>query len=407
MKRRVVIYVDKPLIWTQTFIRGQVECMREFEPVYFGCRRPLPEQSLDPGSTRVETLCPNYPADRMREVLYKLGVSYGEAVQKVGAIGPQLIHAHGAHEGVRIQPVAQALGIPLLTTCHGSDVLKQRRAIRTSSLSFLQYVLKRKRFQRTGNGFLAVSKFLHRELLRQGFPEERCIQHYIGVDLSAFHPVAKRPDVPMVVFVGRLIENKGCAYLIRAMAEVQKRIPDASLVVIGDGALRPELEELARSLRVQANFVGKATPDQVRAWLRKATLLSVPSVTAQDGSSESFGMVFVEAQATGVPVVSTQVGGIPEAVVHGETGLLARERNHLELSEYMLTLLESESLWEQFSKRARRHVERNFDLRRQTGVLEGMYAALCSGAELQEAVSAASDDAVSQDTGTRKTQSIA
>jgi colanic acid/amylovoran biosynthesis glycosyltransferase len=105
----------------------------------------------------------------------------------------------------------------------------------------------------------------------------------------------------------------------------------------------------------------------------KARVLCNPSVTAADGDSEGFGMVFTEAQAMGTPVVSHLHGGIPEAVCHGETGLLAPERDVAALATHLHRLLTDNVFWQACSRRATRWVRERFDLRKQTRLLEHIY----------------------------------
>ncbi len=107
--------------------------------------------------------------------------------------------------------------------------------------------------------------------------------------------------------------------------------------------------------------------------MKKAKLFCVPSVTAANGDSEGFGLVFAEAQACGLPVVSFATGGVPEAVAHGITGLCARAEL-ASTREYIHEVLSSQTLWNEFSHAARRRVERKFDLRRQTESLEKIYS---------------------------------
>jgi colanic acid/amylovoran biosynthesis glycosyltransferase len=111
----------------------------------------------------------------------------------------------------------------------------------------------------------------------------------------------------------------------------------------------------------------------VKEWMQKAMLFCVPRIAAQNGDSEGFGIVFAEAQACGLPVVSFSHGGIPEAVAHRESGFLAPERDWRKSGEYILTLLENSGLWKQFSRAGRQLVEQKFDLHKQTASLEGIY----------------------------------
>ena len=176
-----------------------------------------------------------------------------------------------------------------------------------------------------------------------------------------------------MVFVGRLVEKKGCEYLIRAMASAAVELGDAELVIIGDGPLRASLETLAKETLPRCRFLGVQTPAQVRGWLARARLFSVPSVEARSGDSEGLGMVFLEAQSMGVPVVSFRHGGISEAVEHGRTGLLSAERDWRGLAASIVELFKDAGRWQCLAAAARQRTVARFDLARQTRTLEAIY----------------------------------
>jgi colanic acid/amylovoran biosynthesis glycosyltransferase len=114
----------------------------------------------------------------------------------------------------------------------------------------------------------------------------------------------------------------------------------------------------------------------VRDRMSRASVFCVPSVVAASGDAEGFGMVFIEAQAMGLPVVSTLSGGIPEAVKNGETGLLVAEGDSAALAEAILRLMQDEELWQQYSLAGRRNVVNHFNLAQQTGRLENLFEQL-------------------------------
>lgn len=197
--------------------------------------------------------------------------------------------------------------------------------------------------------------------------------HYTGIDCERFYPTNIERDPDLIVFVGRLVEKKGCGYLLRAMVQVQRQNPQARLEVIGDGPLRASLEKLARELSVRVIFRGTQTPEEVMRSMSRARILCNPSVKASTGDMEGFGMVFAEAQALGTPVVSFIHGAIPEVVNHGATGLLCPEGDVSGLSESIARLLDDHALWAQMSKRASVWVREHFDIARQTKKLEALY----------------------------------
>ena len=165
------------------------------------------------------------------------------------------------------------------------------------------------------------------------------------------------------------------------MQKVQSQFPRARLVIIGDG---PERSSLGSGgwLRGPLRFPGAQPSSVVRQEMSSARVFCVPSVTARSGDSEGLGIVFAEAQAMGVPVVSSLHGGIPEVVSNGLTGLLAPERDRGLLAQHITRFFADEIFWKDCSSKAQTWVADHFDIRRQTLLLEETYTAVSqSGAE--------------------------
>jgi glycosyltransferase involved in cell wall biosynthesis len=184
-----------------------------------------------------------------------------------------------------------------------------------------------------------------------------------------------------VLYVGRIIERKGLHLLIEALRTVRERLRDVRLTVIGDGPKRAEYEALAmRDLGRDFEFLGSQPQAVVREYMQRASLLCMPSITMPSGEAESLGLVFLEAQAMSLPVVAFRSGGVPEVVVHGETGLLAEEGDTEDRSRDLLALLENAELRDRMGRAGRRHVESAFDLKSQNAKLEAVYEEVLAGA---------------------------
>jgi glycosyltransferase involved in cell wall biosynthesis len=287
---------------------------------------------------------------------------------------PALIHAHFGIEGVYALPLAQRLKIPLVTTFHGFDATLSTAALLCSP-AWAHYALFRHRLAREGDLFLCASSFIRERVLALGFPEERTRIHYIGVDCQAIRPRDAGEETPTVLHVARLVPVKGTSTLIRAFAAVAARRPDLQLVIIGDGPRKRALEGLARSLGMaeRIRFLGALAHAEVMAWMRRALLLALPSVRTAGGRVEGLGMALLEAAATGLPVVASNLGGIPECVIDGRTGLLVPERDAGALAGRMEDLLGDPAARRGMGRAARALVEQRFDLRRQTATLESLY----------------------------------
>jgi glycosyltransferase involved in cell wall biosynthesis len=123
-------------------------------------------------------------------------------------------------------------------------------------------------------------------------------------------------------------------------------------------------------------FLGALPHDQVLAWMRKAAMLVLPSVRTATGRVEGLGMVLLEAAATGVPAVGSNIGGIPEGILDGRTGFLAPEKDVDALARRMADLLDDTALRHEMGARARAFVAERFDIHRQTELLEEFYDSL-------------------------------
>ena len=131
----------------------------------------------------------------------------------------------------------------------------------------------------------------------------------------------------MLVFVGRLVEEKGVSDLIRAVGLVAAELPDVTAMILGDGQDRADMEALAVQLGIvdRVHFLGWVEPVAVPGYLAAADIFVGPSKKAANGWVEAQGLTFIEAMLARTPVIATRSGGIPDAVRHEETGLLVPE----------------------------------------------------------------------------------
>jgi colanic acid/amylovoran biosynthesis glycosyltransferase len=127
-------------------------------------------------------------------------------------------------------------------------------------------------------------------------------------------------------------------------------------------SLSAALEQLSKSLDVNAEFLGGLGDADMRMWLSRARIFAGPSITTPDGDAGALGMVFAEAQATGLPVVSSYHGGIPEVVRDEQTGLLAPERDSKALARHISRFLTDDEFWRACCDRAQDWVAESFDL---------------------------------------------
>ncbi len=372
-QRNVIFWSGVLMTPSETFIRAQARAMRRFTPHFAGVR------FYGPGSFLAREECTLLNggglAGRLGETIFKATGAAPGFCRRLARLRPGLLHAHHGVNGALALPLASALRVPLVVTFYGRDATVEWSSQRFSLTQQL-FRWRTPRLQRETALFIAVSGFIKRKLVERGYPADKIIVHYYGVDTSEFRADPAVPREPVVLFVGRLDEKKGCQYLIRAMERVQAVLPRWQLVLIGDGPLMADLKAQAASVLRRCTFLGLQPPGIVRQWMNRASLLVAPSVTAASGDSEGLPTVIVEAQAMGLPVVATDHAGINEAIAQGETGLMAPERDEARLAEHILRLCSDPALWRQISAHARLQVERRFDLRDQTAAMEGLYADL-------------------------------
>jgi colanic acid/amylovoran biosynthesis glycosyltransferase len=363
-KPTVLIFKETLLPLSETFIAAQAGQLTRFTPRYVGLGRvssslPVPDDSILLTS-RLSAI-----SDFRQKLYRRTGIAplfHRRAVETK----PRLIHAHFASGGRSALPLVRRMRIPLIVTLHGSDV--------TTRINF------RERYEELwerASVFICVSDFIRKKAQEAGFPKAKMRKLFIGVDRDAFQVSTLERDPNLVVFVGRLVEKKGCEYLLRAMALVRKVRSTARVVVIGDGPLRGSLEGLARELSLPCEFLGSQPSPIVREWVSRARVFCGPSVTAANGDSEGLGMVFAEAQAMGTPVATFNHAGMAEVVLNEETGLLSEERNTDELAAQISRLLNDDALWNRLSKRSVAVIAESFDLKYQTFKLEELYAETC------------------------------
>jgi phosphatidyl-myo-inositol dimannoside synthase len=163
-------------------------------------------------------------------------------------------------------------------------------------------------------------------------------QQDLARELRAAH---RRGTGPLLLFIGRIVEEKGVADLVHAVRLLRETHPDVHALIVGEGQERAEMERLAAQAGVAASitFTGWVEPTDIPAYLRAADIFVGPSRTAPDGWVEAQGLTFLEAMAAGLPVVATRTGGIVDYVIDGETGMLVPERAPEQIAEAVTRVL--------------------------------------------------------------------
>jgi glycosyltransferase involved in cell wall biosynthesis len=195
-----------------------------------------------------------------------------------------------------------------------------------------------------------------------------------SVDLRRMgEPVVRAPEPLLVVSVARLIEKKGLEDLVAACGILRARDVPVRLEIAGDGPLRAELAASASAAGLGDVLRGALPHEQVRELFRRASVFCLPCVVAASGDRDGLPTSVLEAMALGVPVVTTDVNGLSETVIDGETGLTVPEHDPAALADALERVLGDPGLAAQLSHQARTHVEQGFSLEQSVKILRSLF----------------------------------
>ncbi|MBI3289195.1 MAG: glycosyltransferase [Elusimicrobia bacterium] len=292
----------------------------------------------------------------------------GNVRQLAPCLDADVVHAHFAAKPADIAlDILKKAGIPFVLTAHAYDIFIQpdAPALRAKFLA--------------ASKAITVSEYNKRYLADLLGPDlaDKIEVSYLGVDLKRFPWNERAPGANVtLLFAGRLVEKKGVLDLIEAFALVCARHPLTRLRIIGDGPQREAAAQKAQTLGVgeRVTFLGALTQERIAAEMQRADIFCLPAATAVNGDREGLPVVLLEAQASGLPVVSTRHTGIPEAVADGETGLLVDERDPQGLSRSISRLIEDPALRVQMGRAGRKRIEARHDLGAELDRLESVLA---------------------------------
>lgn len=247
--------------------------------------------------------------------------------------------------------------IPLVVTIHGSDLF----ALKGNTFSKIQKFVLETADEITVNSSTAKNEVDSR------FPalKKRISIIPMGIDTKLFAKnnrlKNKYKNYKIILFVGRLNEQKGVAYLIMAMKKVISEIPNSKLLIAGEGDYIMHLEKIANEMRVAENvqFLGPIQKNKLTDYYSLADVFVLPSVTAKIGT-ESFGLVLLEAMSCGACVIGSSSGGIKDIIKDGENGLMFKEKNHEELAEKIISVLKDEKLRLRLAKKGQEFARANY-----------------------------------------------
>lgn len=341
-----------------------ISCLRA--PVHYA-----PPQEILKISEKAAQKSGKWPRDLVQRHEQKYGPAAKAALRARNAIyfaefftreGVEHLHVHfanrAAHTALFVKEIS---GIPFSVTAHGQDFMKD-----LGSDDLLREIC-------AAAEFVAAETNYSSDLLCRRCRDSAAKIHrvYNGVDLERF-PVFEEParpaltpyHVPRILSVGRLVEFKGFGHLIEACAELARRGFDFVCDIIGDGPLRETLQSKIEKLNLASriNLLGSLSQKTVLEKLRAADIFALASSTDAQGATDVFPTVILEAMASGQPVVSTRLAGIPELVIDGETGRLVSPGDTTALSEALAQLVCDRELRLKYGRAGRKRIEQDFQI---------------------------------------------
>ena len=273
---------------------------------------------------------------------------------------PNILHAHWLiPQGLLAIILKKIYKIPFIITVHGSDLFPLKNSI----FRYLQKIVLSNCYACTVNSMATRNEVISR------FPQFKNKIYIIpmGVNIEAFSKAKqnlinrKYKNKKIILFVGRLNEQKGIEYLIKAIPAVKKRFFNLKLLIIGEGSHKSNLEKLTESLGLNdvVEFLGAKPHREVINCYHSAHVFVLPSITSKIGT-EGLGLVLLEAMAAKLPVVGTNTGGIKYIIKNNENGILVEEKNPQEIADAIILLLSNKKLREKIKSNAFKFVNDNY-----------------------------------------------
>jgi len=311
-------------------------------------------------------------AGKTSEAVARLHLKAANVAMLAAALGVEHLHAHFASDATRVALLAGRLArLPFSFTAHARDIYNVYVDRDTDDLRRRQSIAEAK--------FVVTVSDCNVAHLRQVARLEdagRVRRLYNGVDLARFQPGGEMREPGLFLAVGRLIKKKGYPDLIEACRLLRDQGARFRCAIVGDGPLRPVLSDRIDELGLEreVDLMGAQPQEAVIALMGRATALVLPAMLAANGDRDGLPTVLLEALASGLPAISTELGGIPEIIDHEVTGLLVQPQDPRSLSAAMARLLADPTLAEMLAQNGRAKAAAVFDLRRNVAELRRLFA---------------------------------
>lgn len=262
--------------------------------------------------------------------------------------------AHYGPSGVKMMDICKNQKIPLITHFHGYDAF--RKDILDS------YGMHYDKLFDNSAAVISVSSHMSEQLINIGCPQEKVICNPCGYNQEIFVNRKNRSEQNIFVSCGRFVDKKAPELLIRALERTLITIKDARLVMIGDGEKLQNCQELAKKLHLsdKIDFMGILSQKKIYKIYSQSLAYLQHSITTESNDSEGTPVSILEASGSGLPVISTFHGGIPNIIQHNKTGYLCQEQDIESFSNYMIQMCKDKEHAFQMGERGAEYVESRF-----------------------------------------------
>jgi glycosyltransferase involved in cell wall biosynthesis len=212
-------------------------------------------------------------------------------------------------------------------------------------------------------------------MLRHDFPNAKIFRVYNGLDLSLFRRATPTAGPLKLISVGRFIEKKGFPFLIEACAQLRAQEIPFTCEIVGDGPDREQLAQQIRSLNLEprVHLLGPKAQPEIIQLLARSSLFVFPAIRDRSGDTDNLPTVLIEAMASGLPIIATNIAGIPEIVRHGENGLLVAEKDSNQLAASIQRLQANAALLRGYSEKSLSLAKEHFALSKTVRQLKDVF----------------------------------
>jgi colanic acid/amylovoran biosynthesis glycosyltransferase len=378
-RKPIVAYFHYPtfLAKSETFIYHYISNLKHFQPICLAWKFAnlnqfhVPKEDIYSLSFKIHTFRWFYYGF-LREYFGKDPAAERISRKIIEERNVRLIHAHFGPSGVYASRAKGSSNIPLITTFYGYDISKLARKIK--------WVRRYKKLFEEGDLFLVEGPYMKSRLEELECPEGKINVQRIAIPVEEipFRPrrPKKRDEKVRLIFSGRFLQKKGLIYALMAISAIRGKYKNFEFYIVGDGPQKREIENYIKKHNMEnyVKLLGFLNYKEYLREMQEAELFIHPSITASDGDSEGGApTTILEAQAMGMPIISSYHADIPNIVIPGKSALLSNERDCESLSHSIAYLLETPEVWEQMGRAGRTFVETYHDIKKEAKALEVKY----------------------------------